>query len=178
MAERIFSCPMPNNINPLSPVGFQFSIQKLPELSFFSQEVNLPGFQIGEPEYGTPFSRVPLPGEIITYEPLTLSFLVDEDMSNYKAIYNWIVALGFPENYSQYADFILGDDRGTITEVSKNYSDGTLTILNNNNRPSQTVQFIDMFPTNINSLQFSSTQQDVQYLVGIASFRFSYYKFI
>jgi hypothetical protein len=178
MAERIFSCPVPNNINPLSPVGFQFSIQKLPSLSFFCQEVNLPGLTLGEPEFVNPFARVPIPGETITYDQLIVQFLVDEDMKNYKSIYDWIIALGFPEEYDQYTSFIDSEDRGIIHELAKNYSDGTLTILNNNNRPAKTLQFIDMFPTNLDTLQFTSTQQDVQYLIGRATFRFSYYKFI
>jgi len=178
MTNRVFTCPTPSNINPLSPVGFTFSIQKLPELTFFCQEVNLPGLTLGEPEFVNPFARVPVPGETITYDQLIVQFLIDEDMANFKAVYNWIVALGFPETYSQYTSFLTDEQRGSLNELASNYSDGTLTILNNNNRPSQSVDFIDMFPTNIDTLQFSSTQQDVQYLIGRATFRFSYYKFL
>jgi hypothetical protein len=178
MADRIFSCPTPSNINPLSPVGFEFSIQKLPELSFFCQEVNLPGITLGEPEFANPFAKVPIPGETITYDQLIVQFLVDENMANYKAIYNWIIALGFPESYTQYTSLLSEEERGSLNELASNYSDAALTILNNNNRPSQSVQFVDLFPTNIDTLQFSSTQQDIQYLIGRATFRFSYYKFI
>jgi hypothetical protein len=178
MSNRIFTCPTPDNINPLSPVGFQFSIQKLPALSFFCQEVNLPGITLGDPEFVNPFARVPIPGETLTYDQLTIQFLVDEDMANYKSVYNWLVALGFPESYTQYTSFLTEEQRGQLNELASNYSDATLTILTNNNRPSQTVEFIDLFPTNIDSLQFSSVQQDVQYLIGRATFRFSYYKFL
>jgi hypothetical protein len=178
MADRIFSCPTPSNINPLSPVGFEFSIQKLPELSFFCQEVNLPGITLGEPEFANPFAKVPIPGETITYDQLIVQFLVDENMANYKAIYNWIIALGFPESYTQYTSLLSEEERGSLNELASNYSDAALTILNNNNRPSQSVQFVDLFPTNIDTLQFSSTQQDIQYLIGRATFRFSYYKFL
>jgi hypothetical protein len=178
MADRIFSCPTPSNINPLSPVGFEFSIQKLPELAFFCQEVNLPGITLGEPEFANPFAKVPIPGETITYDQLIVQFLVDENMANYKAIYNWIIALGFPESYTQYTSLLSEEQRGQLNELASNYSDAVLTILNNNNRPSQSVQFVDLFPTNIDTLQFSSTQQDIQYLIGRATFRFSYYKFL
>jgi hypothetical protein len=171
------TCPIPDNITPLSPNGFLFSIQKLPQLSFFCQQVNLPGLMLGAPEFGNPFQVQPIPGETLTYDNLTVQFLVDSRMENYTAIYNWIVALGFPNDYEQYVNFVDEDDRGMTSELSKNYSDATLQILSGNNQVVKTVQFIDLFPTAIDSLMFQATNQDVNYLVGNATFRYGYYKF-
>jgi hypothetical protein len=176
MANTI-SCPIPSNINPLSPNGFLFNIQKLPELSFFCQQVNLPGITLGSPEFGNPFQTQPIPGETLTYDQLTVQFLVDESMTNYQAIYNWIVALGFPNDYEQYTTFVNDDDRGAISELARNYSDATLQILGGNNQTVKTVQFIDLFPIAIDSLLFQGTNTDVNYLVGSATFRYGYYKF-
>lgn len=171
------SCPVPANINPLSPNGFQFSIVKLPELSYFAQQVNLPPITLGAPEQNTPFVTVPVPGEMLTYEQLTVQFLVDEQMSNYKAIHDWMVGLGFPENYDQYANFV-NQETSKVSELQKNYSDGTLQILGPNNKPIQTIQFIDLFPISLETLMFDSTTSDVQYLVGNVTFRYTLYKFI
>jgi hypothetical protein len=172
------TCPIPDNINPLSPNGFLFSIQKLPKLNFFCQQVNLPGIQLGSPEFGNPFQTAPIPGETLTYDQLSVQFLVDANMENYISIYNWIVALGFPNNYEQYVNFLNEDQRGVTSELAKNYSDATLTILGNNNTPIRTIEFVDMFPSSIDSLMFQSTNNDVQYLVGNAIFRYHYYKFV
>jgi hypothetical protein len=174
---RTFTCPTPQNINPLSPVGYQFNVTKLPDLSFFAQEVNLPGITLGEPEFGTPFARIPIPGETLQYEQLQLTFLVDEGMKNYRSIYNWMIALGFPQSYDQYIT-LASDDTVNYSELATNYSDATLLILNNNNMANQVVSFKDVFPVALDSLQFSSTQNDVQYLMGRVSFRFSYYNFL
>lgn len=171
------SCPIPSNINPLSPNGFLFSIQKLPQINFFCQQVNLPGITLGAPEFGNPFNVSPIPGETLTYDQLTVQFLVDEQMENYISIYNWIVALGFPNTYEQYTTFFNEDQRSNISELAKNYSDGTLQILGASNTAIRTVQFADMFPIAIDSLVFQSTNQDVNYLVGNATFRYGYYKF-
>ena len=92
---------IPAQLNPLSPNGFQFAVQKLPDITFFCQQANLPGIMLGEPVFATPFSTQPIPGDTLSYEPLELQFLVDENMQNYKVLYNWIVALGFPESYEQ-----------------------------------------------------------------------------
>ena len=169
---------LPQNINPLSPNGYRFSIQKLPELTYFSQQVNLPGITLGEPEFVNPFASVPIPGDRLTYDALTLEFLVDEDMKNYLAVYNWLVALGFPQSYQQYLSLSNQDEINTLNELATNYSDGTMLILDNNNATSRTVHFIDMFPTSLESLTFQATNTDVNYLVGRATFRFSYYEFV
>jgi hypothetical protein len=171
------TCPIPANINPLSPNGFMFGINKLPTLKFFCQQVNLPGITLGAPEFGNPFNIAPIPGETLTYDQLTVQFLVSEDMSNYQAIYNWIVALGFPQDYSQYTTFISGADQITTSELAANYSDATLQILGPNNLPVKTVTFYDMFPVGLDSLMFQSTNQDVNYLIGNVTFRYGYYKF-
>jgi hypothetical protein len=123
-----------------------FSIQKLPELNFFAQSVNLPGITLGSPEFGNPFQVQPIPGESLTYDQLTVQFLIDETMTNYQAIYNWIVALGFPNDYEQYTTFVSTDNRGITSELATNYSDATLQILSGNNQIVKTVQFIDLFP--------------------------------
>jgi hypothetical protein len=107
-----------------------------------------------------------------------VQFLVDSDMNNYKSIYNWIIALGFPQSYDQYIDFVSADQRGALSELARNYSDATLQILSGTNLPSQIVQFFDMFPVAIDSVVFESTNQDVQYIVGNATFRYGYYKFL
>lgn len=171
------SCPIPANINPLSPNGFLFNITKLPNLSFFCQSVNLPGITLGAPEFGNPFNVAPIPGETLTYDQLQVQFLVDEQMANYQSIYNWIVALGFPESYDQYVTFVAGDTNN-YSELAKNYSDATLQILTANNQTAKAIQFLDLFPVSIDSLQFAGTNNDVQYLVGNATFRYGYYKFL
>jgi len=176
--NNTLTCPIPTNINPLSPNGFLFAIQKIPQATFFCQEVNLPGITLGAPEFGNPFSSQPIPGDQLTYDTLNVRFLVDDNLTNYKQIYNWIIALGFPQSYDQYISLINENDRGLLTELSKNYSDGILQILGPSNTAIQTVQFVDMFPVGLDTITFQSDSNDVQYIVGNASFRYGYYKFI
>ena len=174
------TCPIPDTVNPLSPTGFQFSIRKLPELTYFAQQVNLPGLTLGMPEQNTPFSVAPIPGEMLTYDALTVQFMVDESMRNYKAIHNWLVGLGFPEDNEQYKDIISAqsDPLTSSSETMKNYSDATLEILGSNNTSIQTIQFVDLFPISLDSLIFQSNDSDVTYIIGNANFRYSYYKFL
>lgn len=168
---------IPAQLNPLSPNGFQFSVQKLPDITFFCQQVNLPGITLGEPVFATPFSTQPVPGDTLSYEPLNLQFMVDENMQNYRILYNWIVALGFPESYEQYIAQNSADTTA-YGELAKNYSDATLIILDSNNQPTQTIQFYDVFPTTIESMTFASTNEDVNYVIGNVTFKFGWYKIL
>lgn len=171
------TCPLPENLTPLSPNGFNFNITKLPGVSFFCQQVQLPAITLGAIEQNNPFVNAPIPGEILIYDQLNIQFLIDSQMLNYKSVYNWLVALGFPDNYDQYKSFI-ENDNVNYTELAKNYSDGFLQMLSGTNTIAATVTFKDLFPISIGSLTFQSTNSDVQYLVGDASFRYTSYKFI
>ena len=122
-----------------------------------------------------PFAGVPVPGDHLTYDLLHVRFLVDEEMNNYIAIYNWLIALGFPQSYQQYINYVSANQSGVLSELAKNYSVGTMQILGNTNNVVRTVTFNDLFPVSISTLDFQSTNQDVLYLQADATFRFSYY---
>jgi hypothetical protein len=171
------TCPIPTNINPLSSNGFNFSIQKLPEVSFFCQEANLPGINMQVVDINTPLSVLPFAGDMVNYEDLQIQFLVDENMSNYTAIYNWMIGLGFPTDNQQYQDFINNQDTG-YSRTSREYSDATLSILGSNLQPVKNIRFIDILPINLSSVNFQSTNTDVIYIIGNATFRISRYEFL
>lgn len=171
------SCPFPDNIVPLSPNGFMLSIAKLPSVNFFCQQVDLPEVDLGDIEQATPLTIVPVPGEMLSFGELRVQFLVDAEMANYQAIFNWMNGLGFPIKHEQYTDYVATDNTH-FSELAKNYSDGTLSILTGTNTVAKQVQFIDLYPTTLGSLTFQATNTDVQYLVGNATFKYTYYKFL
>jgi hypothetical protein len=172
------TCPMPTNINPLSPNGFQFSINKIPEVSYFCQEVNLPDIILGIADQASPFSDIKIPGEKLTYGELNIQFLIDAEMANYISIHNWLNGLGFPKDKRQYTQWMEDHKLFSESELQQNYSDATLSILNSNNNPFKTLRFVDVFPTSLSSLVFQSTSADVSYLIGNASFAYTYYEFV
>lgn len=175
-------CPLPANLNPLSPTGFRLNITKLPEVTFFCQEANLPDMNLAPIPIGTPFSTSMVPGEIIDFGALNINFLVDENMANYKAIYNWVAGLGFPRDYLQYQGLAQSEQPVQLSARfgthQGNFSDGTLEILGSNNIGVQVINFKDLIPTSISSLNFRSDVDDIQYLIGSATFKYTYYEFV
>ena len=119
----------PTNTNPLSPNGFKFNIASLPEVEFFCQQVQIPGITFGDPVLANPFANMPIPGDHLTYDLLKVRFLVDENMDNYIAVYNWLIGLGFPQSYQQYINYISTSQASVIGNLSSNYSVGTLSLI-------------------------------------------------
>lgn len=156
----------------LSPANFEFSVKKLPETKFFIQSINVPGLTLGETQgQDTPFLRIPIPGDHITFNELTINFRIDEDLNNYLEIYNWITGIGFPEEFNQYAA-VAANVPGSGGGI---YSDGTLMILNSARKPNVEVTFEDLYPTALSDLNFTTTVADIDYLEASVTFRYKYY---
>lgn len=168
-------CLYPKTLNPLSPNGFNFSISKLPDVSFFCQRVMIPSVSLASIDRPTPFVNTPIPGEIMTFSELSLQFLIDEKMENYKAIYNWITGLAFPESHKQYQELVNPQNSTAYSELSRNYSDATVTVLDAKNVATNSFKFYDLFPISLDPVQFEATAMDVNYVIGSATFKYTYF---
>ena len=160
MSVLNFSSNVPENVNPLNASGFMFQIQKLPGLTYFCQRVNLPALTASSSLQATPFGNINQRGDILEYSDLTVEFLIDAKMENYKAINSWMV------------------DTPELSKAEDYFSDGFIHVLDTNNQTVQTIQFSSMTPVSLEGITFETTSADVQYLVGSVTFRYTNYKFI
>jgi hypothetical protein len=167
------------NRNFLSPVGFQFILQKKPKVDFFCNTANIPGINLGVAMQPTPLKAIPVPGETLTYEDLTLRFLVDEDMENYLEVWNWLNQFGFPRDFGQYQQLLDEDEnsKGKQTAIS-GMSDGTLLIYNSSYIPNLKVEYKDLFPTSLSSIQFDTTPTEISYASAQVVFKYTIYDII
>ena len=122
------------NRNYMSPLGFKLVLTKTPKVDFLCQSANIPSISMGTAIQPTYLKDIPVPGDKVLYDDLTVSFLVDEKLENYLAIYKWMTGLGYPESLGQY-DQLRKDDIRTNASVSDEgdplyfqYSDATLQI--------------------------------------------------
>ena len=162
------------NRNFLSGVGFKFNLTKFPKVDFFSNSARIPELNLELTTQASYLKNIDVPGERLSYGDFTLRFLVDENMENYQSIYDWLTGLGFPETTKEFADIIKDSDGQT--DPKEAFCDGTLRILNSNYREVAKVQFNDLFPTSLTSLDFDATNTDVQYFTAEATFKYTLYK--
>lgn len=161
------------NRNFLSPVGFKFTLAKEPKVGFFCNSARIPEISLPTVIQDNYLKDLYLPGTKPTYGDLNLRFLVDENMENYMIIHNWITGLGFPETTKQYADLITNENGEQ--DIKEEYSDGTLHILNSNFNPFRKINFKDLFPVSLSSLEFDATLTDIQYFTANVIFRYTIY---
>ena len=79
------------------PTKFKLSINKLPKVEFFTTQANIPGINLGESIFPTPFKAIPVQGDDLTFDNLEISFIVDEKLENYRELHQWLVGIGFPK---------------------------------------------------------------------------------
>ena len=184
----------PSKLDYASPIQFRFKMTKLPNVEFFVQTANIPGITLGEVSMPTPLKDIPMPGDKITYGNLDVSFLVDENLNNYKEIHDWITGLGFPEDHKQFSDLLAtGSDRfsGSTASTSSTgtstpqplseggiYSDATLTVLNSKNIAKTEIRFQNVYPVSLGGLSYDIKANDVSYLQVNASFSYMYYNIV
>lgn len=154
----------PTNKNFLSPLGFKFAIKKTPHVNYFVQSINLPSVTVGSTSIPTPFIKIPVTGDHLQFGDLSITFKVDEDMANYIELFNWIKAIGKPDNYTQY-------------NPAEQYSDATLSVLSSSYKVKQEILFYDIFPVDLGGFTFMSTSGDVDYIESIVTFRFRNFDF-
>ena len=73
----------PTKLDYSSPTQFRFTIHQLPKVEFFTVAANVPGITLAEISYDNPLKNIPLPGDKLTYEDLTITFIIDENLENY-----------------------------------------------------------------------------------------------
>jgi hypothetical protein len=173
------ACAFPNQItnrNFLSPVGFKFTLSKEPKVPFFCNSARIPELTLSVLQQPTYLKDLDVPGGKLQYGDLNLRFIVDENMENYMAIHNWLTGLGFPETTGQYKELITDTDN--ILDPKQAFSDGSLYVLNSSYNTSAVVKFKDLFPVSLSSLDFDSTQTDIQYFTADVAFKYTVYNIL
>ena len=167
------------NRNYMSPLGFKLVLTKTPKVDFLCQSANIPSISMGTAIQPTYLKDIPVPGDKVLYDDLTVSFLVDEKMENYLAIHKWITGLGYPESIDQYNQ-LKKDDKRTSRIVGDDgdpryfeFSDATLQVLNSNYKPSILINFIDAFPISLSTLDFDVTSRDYNYFTAEVTFKYT-----
>jgi hypothetical protein len=184
----------PTKLDYASPTQFKFNIIKLPKVEYFCTAINVPGISMSSVTQPTPLKDVPKPGEKLNYADLVMTFIVDENLANYREIHGWLVGLGFPKDYTQFSNLAaagadrfptstqnLSNEIGKVKYAAANegglFSDATLSILSNKNNPVTEVRFSDVFPTDLSGLSYDQQATDVQYLTANVTFKYSLYEF-
>ena len=153
--------------NYFSPLEFQVNVKRMPNVEFFIQRATIPGVQNNPVEVPTPFNRMFSTADKLTYAPLELSFIVDENLRNYIEVFNWIKGTTFPEQYTQYRNQSLSEN-GIESDI-------IITALNSNKNPAISVTFTSCIPVALSELVLDTTAPDIMYPTATLSLAYTYF---
>jgi hypothetical protein len=164
---------VPDNLNYLSNISFKLTIEDAPNITWFCQAVNVPGVSIEGIDVFTPHATVPFGGNKVSFEELTVRFIVDEHLKNWTEIYDRIIAMGLAEGYEKYR---ILKTSNTLHPRGGGFSTIVLTVLTSGMNPQMEFHFYDAFPISLSALDFDSSAADVEYFQATASFRYQNYE--
>jgi len=156
----------------LSPLNFKFNIKKLPDFVEYVQDVNFPYAEAGRTSgFPNPFQTLDVPGEHMTFGDLSVAFKINDGMSNWLEIFEWIQGIGKPTNFQQYKNLFSAAE-GEGVEV-----DANLIILNSSLEPSVRFDFINLYPYKLSGFTMSSTLEEVEYITASVEFAYRQYTY-
>ena len=158
----------PINTSFLSPIGFKFQLNNFPAVNYFCQSATLPGVSISSIEVATPLKSIQMSGDEVSFEELSIKFIVDENMKNWLSIYYWITRLGFATVEDQV-------EYGKLRDAGELTTDATLTVLTGNMNPQINFRFHECFPLSLSSIAFDSGGTDIDYVTADVSFQYDNY---
>jgi len=165
-----------SNRNYLTATGFKFVLSKYPKIDFFSNSAQIPSVNLGVAVQSSYLKDIPIPGDKLTYDELTLEFLIDEEMENYLTIHNWIRGLGYPESVKEYADLIFNDPiTPGIFNAYSGQANASLLVYNSNFNSIAEIKFQGLFPVSLSAVSFDSRDAQSNYLSATATFKYSIY---
>lgn len=161
----------PVNTNPLQPTKFLLTFSRLKTTTYFCQTVNIPSITLGEVDRPTPFLDMYSPGTKLSYEPLDISFIVDEELASWRNLYDWFLSIADPDGFEKR-------DHSTELQKNKHFSDATLTILNNLNNPILRIQFTNCYPLTMGGINLDTTLDADTILTCDATFRYQSFTYL
>ena len=162
----------------VAPQNFYAVAENLPTLVFNIQQIQVPNITGGEVILSNRLnpSRAYAPGNGIDYSSLDFTFLIDKDFANYRAVLEWVKAINHPENHEQYSNYTNAQDNTGRTGWTRTMSNITVFGCDSGNNPLVHWNFVDCFPISIDGPNYDASQQDIQYVTSVASFRYLYFE--
>ena len=185
--------PSGSGLDYADPTKFKFQISKLPRVEFNCIQANIPGITLTEINQPTRLIPIRIPGNDMTFEDLTVTFIVDEDLTNYRSVQDWMAGLAQMDSDDKYRALITdgGDrmplsqqnnsqDAGRVTSATNDgaiFSDAKLIILSARNIPLVELSFEDTYPKSLSALEYNQNATDIEYLQATVTLGYKLHKY-
>ena len=168
---------LPQNTNYLQPSKFLLTFDRLGDVQYFCQTVNIPGVNLGQAPFNTPLLDVFIPDRKMIYNPLSIHFTIDESLNGWQQLHAWFRSIAAPTGFDERNRLTSLQNANKTSKSLESYSDATLTILSALNNPILRVKFYNVFPITLSDVIFDTTQSADDIVTADAVFTFDYLDF-
>jgi hypothetical protein len=137
-----------------------FTSPGLPNVELNISSFSLPAIAIPVAQSPTTLTDIKEPATKADFEPLDITFILDEDMKTWFEIYSWMNRIAPFKSLDSYS-------------YDERFFDGTIIINNSNNNPIMRIKFYNMFPTNLSPVEF--TEEDSEAVIKTCNVTFEYF---
>lgn len=151
----------PATTNLLQPTKYLLNFPEISEAMYFCQKANIPGVSLGMALQVTPNIDLYHSGTKIEYNTFDVTFIVNEDLSSWLSIYNWMLDLSSVTS--------------SYNSRQESKKQAILTVMSNLNNPKLRVKLNDIFPISLSDLEFDTTLSAEEHMVATATFRYDWF---
>jgi len=148
------------NKNYLAPGAFKLTLDssRFANTEYFSTTWNHPNISMGS--VAAPYKKFQNfePGDRLEFGTLEFQFNVDENIENYKEMYDWMIY-----------------NRDNIVPIK---IDAIVHVMSSHNNVIAQIKYVDAFPISLGALAFDASLTDVEYIKCDMSLQYSYFEFL
>ena len=186
MTEASLASKQPVNLDFADPTKFRFQCVKIPKVEFNTIQANVPGITLTELLQPTRLQQLKIPGNDLTFEDLSITFTVDENLETYKQIHDWMAGLAQVDSDEKYRALIAdGGDRMPLSTQTRStdagrptnatndgaiFADAKLTVMTSRNINIMEINYQDIYPKSLSALEYNQNLTDIEYLAATCVF--------
>lgn len=175
------------NLFPLDPTSHVIQFARMPMLTFVTQDINLPGVSARTSQVAGPGWVTHHMPDRLVYEPLTATFMMDEEMRAWRELYAWLLGMtgGYDrseivaEFVNEHIDYVW-PEKATLRHSQAAVTTAALTIVNPAKIPMLRVLFNNLYITSLSPVAFSVKETDTitSTITCTATFEYDYYSIV
>lgn len=156
------------NMNTLQGNKWEFGIVGVPELKYFGTGIPIPGVSLPPAQRESPLSTMYFHGDKLEFEPLNITFTVDEELKVWVKTFKWMNGLAPAVNRGDYA-----------RQAAKGkYFEGFLNLYNNSWNESLSFKFVNCHPTSLSPIELEVSTSDQVVLKSSLTLQYDYFQII
>lgn len=154
---------MANVINLLKQCNFQLILAGKKVLELFVQEVNMPGFTLGDMPINHWTQNENRIGDNIMWNDLDLTVVCDENLGAYKEVYKHVIAEKNPFT-------------GFLDPITTTF-DGKLLMTTNKNNVSHEIIYRNCWIVSLGDMQLTTTSSEDEQVTFTVGIKYTYWEF-